>query len=308
MNNKPLVSAIIIFLNADKFIEEAIASVLAQTYDHWELLLVDDGSSDRSTAIAQHYAEQYPGKIRYLEHEGHQNRGMSASRNLGISHARGEYIGFLDADDIWLPQKLEQQVAILCSQPEAAMIYGRSQIWYSWTGDPKDRQRDHFYDLGVQPNTLVKPPTLLLLLLQNKCQTPTPSNPLMRRKVFSDIGRFEETFRTMYEDQVFFAKVELNASVFVANNCWTRYRQHPQSCTSAAENKNYYSTRLPFLNWLGNYLSEQGVQEPKVWQTFQWELWQCHHPLLSHLLSRVQYRVSQMKGILKRTRTVPVSL
>src|SRR5215467_1200932 len=121
MSNKPLVSVIMIFLDAEKFIQEAIESVFAQTYANWELLLVDDGSTDASSEMALRYAEQYPTKVRYLEHEGHQNRGMSASRNRGINNARGEYIAFLDADDVWLPLKLEQQTAILESQPEAAM-------------------------------------------------------------------------------------------------------------------------------------------------------------------------------------------
>src|SRR5918999_1055965 len=115
MSSKPLVSVIMIFLNAEKFIEEAIESVFAQTYDSWELLLVDDGSTDDSTDIALRYAQQNPERVRYLEHDSHLNRGMSASRNLGITHAIGEYIAFLDADDVWLPHKLEQQVAILSS-------------------------------------------------------------------------------------------------------------------------------------------------------------------------------------------------
>ncbi|HEY9653496.1 MAG TPA: glycosyltransferase family 2 protein, partial [Coleofasciculaceae cyanobacterium] len=117
MSRKPLVSVVTIFLNTEKYIEEAIESIFAQTYDRWELLLVDDGSSDRSTIIALQYAQQYAGKVRYLEHETHQNRGMSASRNLGVRHAQGEYIAFLDSDDVWLPQKLERQVEILESQP-----------------------------------------------------------------------------------------------------------------------------------------------------------------------------------------------
>jgi glycosyltransferase involved in cell wall biosynthesis len=87
--------------------------VLAQTYDSWELMLVDDGSADGSTDIALRYAKQYPKKVRYFEHDGHQNRGASASRNLGISHAKGHYVAFLDADDVWLPHKLEQQVAVI---------------------------------------------------------------------------------------------------------------------------------------------------------------------------------------------------
>jgi cellulose synthase/poly-beta-1,6-N-acetylglucosamine synthase-like glycosyltransferase len=86
MNHQPLVSVIMIFFNEEKFIEEAIASIIAQIYKHWELLLVDDGSTDRSTEIAKSYAEKYPEKVRYLEHENHENRGMSATRNLGISN------------------------------------------------------------------------------------------------------------------------------------------------------------------------------------------------------------------------------
>src|SRR5713226_10047705 len=99
MRNQRLVSVIMIFLDEEKFIREAIESVFPQTYDNWELLLVDDGSTAGSTDIARRYAEQHPGKVRYLDHEGHRNRGMSASRNLGIRHARGDYIAFLDADD-----------------------------------------------------------------------------------------------------------------------------------------------------------------------------------------------------------------
>ena len=300
MSSKPLVSSIIIFLNGEQFMEEAIASIFAQTYEHWELLLVDDGSTDKSTAIAQEYAQKYPQKVRYLEHENHQNRGMSASRNLGIKHAKGNYIGFLDADDIWLPQKREQKVAILNSHPEAAMVYGRTQIWYSWTGNNKDSQLDHFYDLGVEPNTLVQPPNLLLQLLENKFQTPTTCNALVRQEVFKDIGQFEEAFRTMYEDQAFFSKVLLKAPVYVANECWAKYRQHPESCSSQSETEQYYATRRPFLNWLGNYLLEQNVQDRQVWKAFQWEKWQCDRPLLAYLLNRVQYRLNQIKLVLQR--------
>ena len=149
MSNKPLVSVITGFLNGEKFIQEAIESVITQTYDNWELLLVDDGSTDASTAIALRYAEKYPGKVCYLEHDGHQNRGVCASRNLGIRNAKGEYIALLDADDVWLPPKLQRQVAIMESQPEAAMIYGSPQYWHSWTENSEGRQSDFMPELGV---------------------------------------------------------------------------------------------------------------------------------------------------------------
>src|SRR5690349_14304343 len=98
-----LVSVIMIFLDAAPYLDEAVASVFAQTYGRWELLLVDDGSIDGSSVIASGYAEQHPDKVRYLEHPNHENRGMSASRNLGIMQAHGEFVAFLDADDVYLP-------------------------------------------------------------------------------------------------------------------------------------------------------------------------------------------------------------
>ena len=208
--NNPLVCVVIIFLNAEEFIQEAIESVFAQIYDNWEILLVDDGSTDRSTAIALQYAEQHPVKVRYLQHDNHENRGMSASRNKGISNAHGKYIALLDADDVWLPPKLKQQVAILESQPGAAMVYGPLQRWYSWTGKPEDMQRDYMPELGVQPNTLIKPLGLLSLFLRNEDIVPTPSGILVRRNLTEEIGGFDETFRGMYEDMVFFLKLLKN--------------------------------------------------------------------------------------------------
>ena len=123
MTSQPLVSAIIIFLNEERFLAQAIASVLQQSLADWELLLVDDGSTDESTAIARGFAQRDPSRIRYFEHAGHANRGMSAARNLGLDHARGSYIAFLDADDIWLPEKLREQVSALNDNPRAGMVY-----------------------------------------------------------------------------------------------------------------------------------------------------------------------------------------
>ena len=80
--DRPLVSVITIFLNGERFIREAIESILTQTMDSWELLLVDDGSTDRSTEIALWYEKEHPAKIKYFEHKGHRNLGMSASRQL----------------------------------------------------------------------------------------------------------------------------------------------------------------------------------------------------------------------------------
>ncbi|HVG18540.1 MAG TPA: glycosyltransferase [Blastocatellia bacterium] len=298
MSDNSLVSVIIIFLNAEEFIEEAIESVFAQTYTDWELLLVDDGSSDNGTEIALRYAADHRGRVRYLEHDGHQNRGMSASRNLGIASARGEFIAFLDADDVWVPTKLEEQVAILCSQPEAAMVYGAIQWWYSWTGKPEDANRDFIPELHVKPETLVRPPELLAPLLRNESVTAT--NGLMRRAVIERLGGYEETFRGMYEDQVFYTKICLNAPVFVASKCWYRWRKHPRSaCAVAVSTGEYESSRLIFLRWLRNYLSQQGVEDGEIRKALNEEMLKCRNPALFNLLRHTRHHSEVMKEHLK---------
>jgi glycosyltransferase involved in cell wall biosynthesis len=296
MSTRSLVSAIIIFLSEEKFLSEAIESVFAQTYDNWELLLVDDGSSDGSTEIARRYAEQHPRKVRYLEHESHRHRGTGASRNLGIRHATGAFIAFLDADDVWLSHKLARQVAIMGSRPEAAMVYGSPELWHSWTGRSEDRQRDSLQAITVEPNTIVGPPTLLALFLARKAITPAPSDALLRREIVDDVGGFEETFKTLYEDQAFFTKVCLKASIFVSGECWDRHRQHRDSiCSVGKKTGEYYSARPVYLNWVERYLTGQKVEAAEAWKALQKELWLYRHPIFYSLLRRKQ-RYTRLVG------------
>ncbi|WP_013325561.1 glycosyltransferase family 2 protein [Gloeothece verrucosa] len=281
-----LVSVIIIFFNGEKFFTEAIESIFAQTYENWELFLVDDGSTDSSTKIALNYTKKYPGKVYYLKHSNHENKGMSASRNLGIAHAKGNYIAFLDCDDIWMKNKLSEQIALFQTYPEAMMIYGKSLYWYSWTGKEEDKEQDIFYPLGVTPNNLIPPPKLLINLLKLNVQTPTSCNAIIRRQVFSELGSFENQFRTLYEDQVFFVKILLNSPVFVSDHIWAKYRQHSDSCTNNMFNditKNielYSQTRLVFLNWLKVYFKSQKVSHLELWFLLIKEIYLCQNPKL----------------------------
>ena len=205
MTARPLISVIMIFLNEEKFLREAIQSVLVQTYENLELILVDDGSIDGSTTIAKRYAQQYPEKIHYLEHPDRANRGMSASRNLGIHNARGAFLTFIDADDVVYPQKLERQLTILCSHPDAALVCGRAQWWYSWTGNPEDATRDFVQVLDVNLDTVVQPPTLLTLFLQDEWAS--LCDVMVRKEAVKAVNGYEESFQGMYEDQAFHAKL-----------------------------------------------------------------------------------------------------
>ncbi len=286
MNNRPLVSIITPFLNTDKFFEECIESVLKQTYDNWELLLVDDGSSDNSTAIAKHYANKYPDKIYYREHQNHQNCGASASRNLGIKTSKGKYIAFLDSDDIYLPLKLEDQVALLNAQPEAGMLYAATEYWYSWTGLPQNTQKDKVWNnFGVQPDTLIRPPKLLTTFLQYQGTVPCMGSVLVRREAINAVGGWENVFKYIYTDQVFHAKMCLRWPVYVSSGCWDKYRQHSgSSCQVVKQTNKAHASRYNYLVWLEKYLVDNGGDKnAELWYAFKKAKWRFKHKLLDKL-------------------------
>lgn len=111
-----LVTIVMPIYNAEAFLKEAVNSVLLQSYCNWELLMVDDASTDRSLELAKEFARQDP-RIKVLWNE--KNQGVANTRNRGIAEAKGDYIALLDSDDVWLPKKLERQVALLeerCAQ------------------------------------------------------------------------------------------------------------------------------------------------------------------------------------------------
>lgn len=110
INNSSLVSIIVPVYNAEKFIKDTIKTVIDQTYENWELLLVNDCSTDKSVEIIKDY-QQKDKRIKLFSNS--KNSGAAISRNIGINEAQGRYVAFLDADDLWEPNKLEKQVAFM---------------------------------------------------------------------------------------------------------------------------------------------------------------------------------------------------
>jgi glycosyltransferase involved in cell wall biosynthesis len=279
-----LVSVIIPFLNAEKFFEEAIESVFNQTYSTWELLLIDDGSSDGSTQIALDYASKYPDKVRYLTHDGHTNKGSSASRNLGIRSSRGKYIATLDADDIWLPNKLQEQVYLMESYPVIGMVYGDTKAWYSWTGNIEDKVLEYYghnriLHNSLRLNSVIHPPALLTLNLHGYVLGASMSNAMFRKKVIDEIGGFEEVFTGMHDDQAFRAKLYLNSPVYVSESCWDFYRQHPESCYhTAVEKGQWLNAELFYLAWLEKYFAKNGIKDPELLKALHKRIFQFKHP------------------------------
>lgn len=171
----PKVTVVIPAYNAEAYIAAAITSVLEQTYPNIELIVVNDGSSDGTEHIVKSFGEN----VRYIVHE---NKGLPAARNTGIAHSSGEYISFLDADDMYLAEKIEQQVRFLQQHPEYTVAYCHMY---------------HFYDNApttLYRHTAVCPSGNVLDTLLDRFfgQADTLCIP---RHVFDTVGVFNEAYR-----------------------------------------------------------------------------------------------------------------
>lgn len=282
MTPDPIVSVVLIFFDDERFLGEAINSVLDQTFEDWELLLVDDGSTDGSADIARQVAAAHPQKVRYLDHPDHANRGISATRNRGISQARGRYVAFLDSDDVWNPEKLEEQMAILEKHPEVGLLFGASLYWWSWAaGAPR---QDKVMHPGAAPDQRHDPPALLLSLYPfGRGVAPCPSSCIARRDVVQRIGGFEKEFRAMYEDQAFLTKAYLATPVWVSSQCWDRYRRHPGAITMRTSEQEYHRARRTFLEWFDQHVIGTDVTDARVDAAVRRAWWPYHHPWLARL-------------------------
>jgi glycosyltransferase involved in cell wall biosynthesis len=299
----PRVSVITAFLNAEKFLAETIESVLAQTFDDWEYLLVDDGSTDASTAMAKGYAARYPEKVRHLEHPGHINRGVCASRNLGLRYAQGDYVAFIDADDVWVPSKLADQVAILDESPEVGMVCGTVIYWSSWSVG-----NDIVRPTGHRQNSAVYPPEASLALYPLGTGTaPCPSDIMVRTSSARALGGFEEQFtgqNQLYEDQAFLAKLYLAVPVYFSNEIWLKYRLHPNSCVATVRAMGkYHDVRRYFLDWYEAYLTNKQNPDRLVLAALHRALRPYRKPHIHHLFalpSKLRNRYHGMRNLVGR--------
>lgn len=298
----PLVSIVIPFRNPGCFFQEAIESVLNQTWRAWELFLVDDGSDDGSSDLARKYAEHSPEKIHYLGHQDGQGIGSSAARNLGIERAKGEFLAFLDADDIWLPVKLEHQIRLLRMNPEAGMVYGPTLVWYSWNPRAPSDAVDGHFSLGIRPDQLVKPPRMVELYLKQTAQPPGTCSVLMRLELVREVGGFESAFTGMYDDQVLFYRFSLRYPVFIERGSWDRYRQHPESCCHQAARRGFYHPSKPsraqelFLRWVKEHLIKDHAGDSALQAAMNWALWPYEHPFAN----RVKAGYEKSKAVIRR--------
>ena len=281
---RPRVSVIVAFLNAERFIAEAIESVLAQDYRDFELILVDDGSAAACASLARSYAVRFAPLVRYVQHEDARNHGTAASRNLGLSHSKGEFVAFLDADDVWASHKLGEQLAIIEANPDVQMVCGAVRYWRSWAGGG-----DVIVPSGHVQDRVVSPPEATLKLYPlGTAAAPCPSDLFVRRAAVAAVGGFEERFtgaRQLYEDQAFLAKLYLSSPVYFSSQVWLNYRQHDDSCVAeVTRGGQYHEVRRYFLDWFAGYLARRPRSSRRVKFALSRARWRYTHPQLFRAL------------------------
>ena len=289
----PKISIITCFLNEEKFLEEAIESVLKQHYQNWELLLVDDGSSDLSTNIAKAFADDHPG-ILYFEHDEHRNKGLSASRNLGIRNATGEILAFLDGDDVWLPEFLGTAVKTI-QKYNVGMYCEATNYWRSWNDVNRENQ---VIPVGIGGDQSYTSPALMLELYPlERGAAPCLCGVLVRKNILVKHGCFDESFKGMYEDQVFLCKIYLHERVYISTNCNNLYRQREGSLVNTSHALGTYERdRHFFLIWLEGYLKTNAKNEIEVKKRLQKVLFPFRYPKLHFLKSLTLKIKRRLKG------------
>lgn len=136
------VSIITASYNYAQYIEEAIKSVISQSYQDWELLIVDDGSSDNSVEIIKQYCEK-DGRIKLFQHENGQNKGLKETILLGLSHATGDWVAFLESDDVLLADNLQKKVEIIKKYPYVKLIFNKMSYLCE---TPESKKPKKFHD------------------------------------------------------------------------------------------------------------------------------------------------------------------
>jgi glycosyltransferase involved in cell wall biosynthesis len=202
MNTKR-VSVVIPVYNAEKHVANTLESLLAQTHENFEVIIVDDGSLDNSINVCRQFTDP---RIKIVQQS---NRGLPGARNTGIRHAEGDYIAFLDADDLWLPTKLEKHVRHFEESPHIGVSFSYSA----------------FIDDDGEPTGLYQIPRKITKLTPSYvlCRNPVGngSAAVIRRKAFEAI-KFQDTLYGEVEDFYFDERLRFEKADATDLECWTR--------------------------------------------------------------------------------------
>lgn len=207
------VSVVIPAFNQGMYLAEAIESALAQTYRDFEIIVIDDGSTDGTHAIALQYGDA----IRYYRQE---NQGLASARNAGVRQASHEYIALLDSDDQWLPTFLESMVALVEEHPEAAVYYCRARCMDADGNDLPQILSSSSVPHDAMYEALLRASFIL------------PSTVLMRRSVALSAGLFDPSFRRCQDWELWLRILQQGRTFIGFHECLVRYRLHENSLSA----------------------------------------------------------------------------
>ena len=209
----PLISICIPAFQAGRYLPETLASVRAQRFADWELIVTEDGSRDGTEAVVAAFARTVPQPVRYERHA--ENRGLPATRNTGIAGARGAWIALLDADDLWTADHLASAAPHLAGAA-AGLVHGGSVLFDSESGR----------DLGVRaPDARMRADFPRSLFCgQYVIQ---PSSVLLRRSLWAEVGGFDPTFRYVEDREMWLRCARAGAGFAYTGVDSCRYRRHP---------------------------------------------------------------------------------
>jgi glycosyltransferase involved in cell wall biosynthesis len=213
----PTVSVIMPAYNVERYLNEAIDSVLAQTYTDFELVIVDDGSTDGSRAMAERYRARHPDRVVVVSQE---NRGLAGARNAALRVASGQVFALLDSDDGWAPTFLEAQMRLLDAHDEVAIVTGNA---FNRGGAEDGRPARPVPDPRPAPDlvTILRDETAVFIM------------SLFRREVVDRVGGFDEQFRTN-EDYDFWIRAAFAGFTFLRNpEPLGFYRRHANSLSAS---------------------------------------------------------------------------
>ncbi len=218
-STSPLVSVVMAVFNGTAYLRQAIESALGQTYSHLELIIVDDCSTDNSVAVVENYLTD--ARVKLVRNE--RNGGVAAARNRALGLAKGELIAFLDQDDIWLPRKLELQVAALRAHPEVGLMHANyARI------DPEGRLLAHYHDLPAErfgnPGAAVDVHDVFAeIFISNDIQ---PLTTVIPRSVLETVGLFDPELPGV-DDYELWLRIALRYPVGRVDTILGYWRAHP---------------------------------------------------------------------------------
>jgi glycosyltransferase involved in cell wall biosynthesis len=214
----PTVSIVMCAFNAANYIDETIDSVLVQTFTDFELIIVNDGSTDHTAKIVKSYTDP---RIVLVEQE---NGGPAAARNTAIQHASGKYLAILDSDDLWLPRYLEKMLKIFKSDPQIDIAYPNAELFGTpyWSGK-------RFMDRD--PSSL---PVTLDKLISRECNVFISS--IFKREIIAKVGGFDPALKGSEDLDLWFRICQAGYQFTYTTEVLVKYRKRDDSLSSGTEN------------------------------------------------------------------------